>query len=83
MPAGQSHFLSCIAQYHWAIKPAMEESLYRAGRLDLFMAACLPYCDRFITTDPGQYNALRLVAEKAHLATRVRMYSEFRREWLI
>jgi len=74
---------NCVGQYHWGLKDAMEEARYKAGMLDLFMATYLPYCDRFITNDRGQYNALMLVAERAGLATEVCLHADFRREFLI
>jgi hypothetical protein len=83
-PPIRAVFLStCVAQYHWAIKDRREESRYKAGRLDLFMAAYLPYCDRFVTKDPGQYNALTLIAETIDVPTKVCAYSEFREAWLL
>jgi hypothetical protein len=56
---------------------------YKAGRLDLFSAAYLPYCDRFVTDDAGQYKALRLVADEARLPTDVCTYTDFRRGLLL
>jgi len=73
----------CVAQYHWAVRDSKEESVYKAGALDLFMAIYLPYCDRFITSDSGQHNALRLAASEAGLKTKVCTYAEFRRSWLL
>ena len=82
-PAKAMLLANCVGQYHWGLKDAMEDARYKAGRLDLFMATYLPYCDRFITKDPGQYNALGLVAERAGLATEVCMYADFRDGFLI
>jgi hypothetical protein len=73
----------CIGQYHWGVKKEREQALYKAGALDLFMTVYLPFCDRFITNDSGQCNALRLVAERAGFATEVCMYADFRRGFLI
>jgi hypothetical protein len=76
-------FAGCVGQYHWGVKDAKEEARYKAGRLDLFSATYLSFCDRFITNDSGQYNALRLTAERAGLSAEVCMYEEFRRGFLI
>lgn len=82
-PAKAMLFASCVGQYHWGLKDAREEARFKAGRLDLFSATYLPFCDRFITNDLGQCNALRLTAERAKLGTEVCMYAEFRRGFLI
>jgi len=73
----------CVAQFQRCIRDWRAPSFYNAGRLDLFMAVYLPYCDRFITRDPGQYNALAAVAEEAKLATEVCTYEQFRRGFLL
>lgn len=70
-------YAQCAGQYHWAAKPENAAATYKAGALDLFSGAYLPFCERFITNDKGQYHALRLVAEKAGLATQVSLYSDF------
>ncbi len=73
----------CIAQYYRCIRDMRGEGTYRAGRLDLFMAAYVPYCDRFITNDTGQLNSLRLVASDAAPSTEILSYTEFRRGLVI
>jgi len=52
---------------------------FRAGRLDLYMAVYLPYCDQFITAEDGgeQERCLREVANAADLKTEVRSYDDF------
>jgi hypothetical protein len=82
-PAKALLLAGCIGQYHWGLKDAREETRFKAGRLDLFSATYLPFCDRFITNDLGQCNALKLAAERAGLATEVCTYAEFRRRFLI
>jgi len=82
-PAKAMLFAGCVGQYHWGLKAAKEEARYKAGRLDLFSATYLPFCDRFITNDLGQFNALALAADRAGLATEVGMYAEFRSGFLI
>lgn len=61
----------CVAQYQWGVRVRKEPSPYKAGRLDLFSAAYLPYCDVFITRDGPQREALNVVAERAKLKTSV------------
>lgn len=39
----------CVAQFTWCIRDIRARSLYRAGRLDLFSAVYLPFCDRYVT----------------------------------
>lgn len=52
---------------------------YRAGRVDLFMAIYLPYCDEFISAEGKgiQEKCLSEVARVAKLTTRVRSYDDF------
>lgn len=76
-------FATCVAQFQFGIKNTNDESLYKAGRLDVFSATYLPFCDRFITSDAGQCNALSLASEKAGISTEVDTYAEFRRGFLI
>jgi hypothetical protein len=73
----------CIAQFNWCIKDIKAQSLYPAGRLDLFSAVYLPLSDRFVTKDPGQYKALKVVAQEANLTVEVSTYAEFRQSFLI
>jgi hypothetical protein len=73
----------CVGLYHWGARSDGEQSAYGAGALDLFMAAYLPSCDTFVTNDPGQHAALRLVAERAGLSTGILTYSEWREKLLL
>lgn len=82
-PARAMLIAGCVGQYHWGLGDAKEDGRYKAGGLDLFSATYLPLCDRFITSDVGQYNALILTAKEAGLTTEVCMYAEFRRVLLI
>jgi hypothetical protein len=52
---------------------------YTAGRVDLFMAIYLPYCDQFISAEGNgmQQKCLREIARAAKLETQVRSYDEF------
>jgi len=76
-------FANCVGQYELGLDPINRMERYKAGRLDLFSAAYLPYCDRFVTDDAGQYKALRLVADEARLPTDVCTYTDFRRGLLL
>jgi hypothetical protein len=67
----------CIAQYYRCIRDQRGEGTRRARRLDLFMAAYLPYCDLFVTEDVGQLNSLRLVASQAAFRAEIFAYKEF------
>jgi hypothetical protein len=73
----------CIAQFNWCIRDIRAQSLYRAGRLDLFSAVYLPYCDRFVTNDPGQCEALKVAAREANLTVDVSTYAEFSQAFLV
>jgi hypothetical protein len=72
-----------VAHYDRCVRAEKSPAAYKAGRLDLFSAAYLPYADSFITKDPGQYNALKIVASEAGLKTEVLTYAEFRQNWLL
>lgn len=61
---------------------ALQASHYgrkNAGAFDLFSAAYLPFCDRFVTHDKAQYRALRLIARFAPNRPRVQLWVHFRR----
>ena len=68
----------CAAQYDRCIKmPGAGPSL-RAGRIDTFMAICLPYCNQFVTHDRGQFACFGEVASFCTLGVTIRSYDEFR-----
>jgi hypothetical protein len=71
-----------VAQFERLIRDVRTES-YKAGRIDLFSAVYLPFCDRLVTRDKGQYKALRFIAEAADLTTEVSHYKDFRKSFLI
>lgn len=58
---------------------------YTAGRVDLFMAIYLPYCDQFISAEGNrmQEKCLREIARVAKLSTLVRSYDDFRNSLLV
>jgi hypothetical protein len=66
------------AQYERCIRDVRKPDSMRAGRVDTYMAAYLPYCDQFVTRDERQLRLLRSVTAEAHLETEVRSYEEFR-----
>ena len=47
------------------------------GRNDLLMATYLPYCDRFVTVDWAQEQALREISKEARLDADVLSFNEF------
>ena len=49
-----------------------------AGRLDLMMAAYLPFCDLFVSHDGPQLRCLKEVAEQCNLRVSVCSYTDFR-----
>jgi hypothetical protein len=56
---------------------------FTAGRNDLFMSVCLPYCHKFITADREQEKCLREVAAVAGLETEILSYDDFRDSFLV
>jgi hypothetical protein len=76
-PMKAALYAQAVGQYHWAVKPEVAPATYKAGALDLFSGAYLPFCEKFITNDEGQYHALKLVTEKIGLATEVCLYRDF------
>jgi hypothetical protein len=73
----------CVAQFHRCIRHVRAKADYKAGRLDLFQAVYLPYCDSFITNDEGQRNSFAFVAAEGGLTTEVCRFAEFQRGWLV
>jgi hypothetical protein len=65
--------------YDRSVRERHTAEKFRAGRLDLFMAVYLPYCDQFITAEIGgeQERCLREVVSAAGLKTEVRSYDDF------
>ena len=82
-PFSMMMLASIMAQFHRSVRDFRLPALYRAGLLDLLSAVYLPYCDRFVTHDDGQYNALKALTAQAGLCTEVTTYHAFRESWLI
>lgn len=68
----------CFSQYDRCIRSERQPSLGRAGRLDIFSATYLPYCEVFVTNDDGQWKALRTVAEMIGQQIDILLYSDFK-----
>jgi hypothetical protein len=68
----------CFSQYDRCIREERQESLGRAGRLDVFSSVYLSYCRVFVTNDDGQCKALKAVAELMGREVEILMYEEFK-----
>jgi hypothetical protein len=68
----------CTAQYERCIRNLSKGPSLRAGRLDMYVAAHLPYCNRFLTADIRQLNALREVATVGGFLTEVLHFDDLR-----
>ena len=67
-----------MAVYERCVRDERQGKSYRAGGVDLFYSAYLPYCNEFVTHDPKQLQALQMVAHLADLPIRIRSFDEFR-----
>ena len=67
-----------LAQFERSVRKLGAGPSYRAGHVDLFSAAYLPYCDVFVTNDQRQERCLREIVKAAKIATEIRSYTEFR-----
>lgn len=69
-----------LSEYDRCVRdPNNGEASMKAGRVDTFMAAYLPYCSHFVTRDKLQRRLLAQVVEQAGLQTSVLSYPEFRK----
>jgi hypothetical protein len=66
-----------VGFYYWSLQGKLGGKGKPPGRNDLLMAAYLPYCDQFITNDPGQRFALCEVARTAEIPCQVLAFDEF------
>jgi hypothetical protein len=71
------------AQYDRCIRAPNAGPSLKAGRNDTFMAACLPYCDVFVTNDDGQLVCYRQVVSIAEIRVNVLSYHEFQSGLLV
>jgi hypothetical protein len=69
--------------YDRALRDRHKGEKYKAECSDLFMAAHLPYCDKFITADPEQEKCLREIAMLAGLETQILSYDDFCESFLV
>jgi hypothetical protein len=67
----------CFAQYDRCIRSEREQSLGKAGRIDILSAVYLPYCKSYVTNDEGQNKALNAVAELMEADISVVLYEDF------
>jgi hypothetical protein len=74
-----------LAWYDRSLRDRHLAEKFRAGRINLFMAIYLPYCDQFITAEiyGEQEKCLREVVSAAELTTMVRSYDDFCNSMLI
>jgi len=73
----------CVAQYQYSIKSQQDPQSYKAGKFGLFSAVYLPYCDKFVTADDGQCNALRAVVQIGDLTTEVIAFEDLLKALMI
>jgi hypothetical protein len=66
------------ALFEWAIREKQVKKDKRVGRIDLFCAIYLPYCDLFITNDDEQRRCLGEIATAAKLPVEVLSFVDFR-----
>jgi hypothetical protein len=64
----------CAAQYGRNAQPPNAPRSLRSGRADTLMAVCLPYCNQFVTHDPGQLSCYKEVVSLSGLGVTVRSY---------
>jgi hypothetical protein len=70
----------CVAQYDRCIRSEREQSLGKAGRVDMLSAVYLPYCRTYVTNDEGQCKALNAVAALMAAEVSVVLYEDFRKQ---
>ena len=66
--------ISCIGQYNALPMAPGEQRPPAAGRADLLMATYLPYCDLFISDDPGVRKDLQVVVRELKLTVEILTY---------
>ena len=71
------------AQFEWSIRENQIRKRKRVGRIDLFCALYLPYCDIFITNDNEQRRCLKEIAAAAKLPVEIFSHTEFSNRLLI
>jgi len=71
------------AQYDWSITDKQVKREKRVGRLDMFSAIYLPYCNLYITDDSEQRRCLSEIAVAANLPVEVLSFASFRSRLLV
>jgi hypothetical protein len=68
-----------LAWFDRSVADRHKRERYQAGRIDLFMAIYLPYCDQFISAEVHgmQAKCLREIAPAANISTEIRSYDDF------
>jgi hypothetical protein len=70
--------ISCIGQYNALPVGPGERRVPAADRADLLMATYLPYCDLFISDDPGVQKDLRVIIDEVNLPVDVVAYEKLK-----
>ncbi len=78
-PFRASVYAFLLAWFDRSLADRHKRERYTAGRVDLFMAIYMPYCDLFISDEGNgmQQKCLREIARAAKLSTQVRSYDDF------
>jgi hypothetical protein len=72
-----------LTWYDRSVREADTGPRFKAGRVDQFMSAYLPYFPQFITNDGPQRKCLQEVAYVCSLNTQVRLYDDFYNGFLV
>jgi hypothetical protein len=65
------------AQFEWSITANPAKKRKRVGKLDLFSAIYLPYCDIYITNDDEQRKCLIGIAAAAKSPVEILSFADF------
>lgn len=68
----------CVVHFDRCIRDERQGPSLRAGRIDMFMATYLPYCDVFVSDDERQLRSLEQVAAAIDVDVKIRSYPDFR-----
>src|SRR5208282_182455 len=71
-----------MSYYNHSLRDRQIGEKLSAGRNDMLMSVCLPYCHKFVTNDGEQEKCLREVSAVADLGTEVVSYDAFCRSFL-
>jgi hypothetical protein len=76
-------FSLCVAQYERCLRETNRGSSMRAGRVDMYMATYLPYCDQFVSNDERQLRCFQAIATEGSVDVLVRTYDHFRQSLVV